>query len=449
MIMRQTGSIKEKIWQLMAILGPILVTQVSLCAMAFFDTTMSGHASAKDLAGVAIGGSIWMPVFTGISGILYAVVPLIGHLLGAERKDKIPFVLIQGIYLAIIVAVAVIGCGALLLQPILSSMKLEPQVYEIARRFLQGIAVGIVPFFVYTVLRCFIDALGYTRISMLISLLAIPINVGLNYVLIFGKFGFPHLGGVGAGYASSITYWFITLFSFYIIWRCKPFSGYRVFSKIYRCSLPAWREQLSIGLPIGFSIFFETSIFGVVTLLMSRFNTSTIAAHQVALNFASLVYMIPLSISMALAILVGFEAGAGRFKDARQYCRIGIGFALVMAVCCAVLLLEYSDQVAGLYSKNEEVIRLGSRFLMYAAFFQLSDALAAPIQGTLRGYKDVMFAFVSGLFSCWAIGLPVGYWLSEQSAFGPFGFWLGLIMGLASNAVCLSVRLHIVQKRQE
>ena len=184
---------------------------------------------------------------------------------------------------------------------------------------LVAISFGIPPLFVYLVLRSFIDGLGQTRVSMTIALLALPINVSLNYVLIFGKLGLPALGGVGTGVATAVTYWCLAAVALLIVIRSRLFSTYKLFRRIEVLSFPAWKEQLKIGIPIGFSIFFETSIFAVVAILMSAFDTVTIAAHQAALNFASLLYMVPLSMSMALTILVGFEVGGKRFSDAKQY----------------------------------------------------------------------------------------------------------------------------------
>jgi MATE family multidrug resistance protein len=445
--MKQTYSIQEKLRQLVVLLFPILITQCSLFGMTFFDTIMSGHASANDLAGVGIGASIWMPVFTGLNGILYAIVPIVAQLLGAKRKEEISFTVIQGVYLALAMSAVVILCGVFAITPILNSMKINAEVYRVAQGFLLAISFGVVPLFLSTIFRCFIDTLGYTRVTMMITIIALPINILLNYVLIFGKFGFPHLGGVGAGYASALTYWCIALISFYVIQQKKPFRDYHVVSRVYPISLAVWKEQLRIGIPIGIAIFCETSIFAVVTLLMSEFNTVAVAAYQVAINFASLLYMIPLSISMALTIAIGFEVGAQRFKDARQYSYIGISIAVMMALLCAIALFIFNEQVARIYTEDADVLKLAQEFLLYAIFFQLSDAIGAPIQGSLRGYKDVKVTFIMAFISYWVIGLPLGYMLANYSDFGAAGYWIGLILGLAFGASCLFVRLVAVERK--
>ncbi|MDZ5473827.1 MATE family efflux transporter [Bacillus sp. 31A1R] len=446
--MNQTYNKKQKINQLLVILIPVLVTQLGMFSMNFFDTTMSGHYSPEALAGVAIGSSLWIPVFTGLSGILLAITPIVAQLVGGKKDHEVAYNVIQGSYLALIMAIIVMIVGAFSLNPILKGMNLEREVYETAHDYLVALSFGMIPLFVYNVLRSFIDALGKTRVTMLITLLTLPINISFNYVLIYGKFGFPELGGVGAGYASAITYWLVTIISIFIIMKQKPFSEFQVFNKLYGISLRKWKEILLIGVPIGLSIFFETSIFSAVTLLMSNFDTATIASHQAALNFASFLYMIPLSISMALTIVVGFEVGAKRYKDAKEYSWIGVAMGVTLAVLCGIVLYLYREPIAGIYTSDANVLKLTAHFLIYALFFQLSDAIAAPIQGALRGYKDVNATFILSLISYWVIGLPFGYYLANSTDLGAFGYWIGLIVGLAAGAIGLSSRLIYIQRKK-
>ncbi|MGC5324668.1 MATE family efflux transporter [Brevibacillus sp. SYSU BS000544] len=445
--MRETLTFREKIRQFLSVLLPILISQLALFSMNFFDTVMSGKASPTDLAGVAIGTSLWVPIQTGLTGILLAVTPMVAQMYGAKRKDEVPYTVIQALYLAVTIAILIMICGGLLLNPILDLMSLETEVRQIARDFLIALSIGIIPMFMYTVLRSFMDALGMTRITMMITLISLPINVILNYALIFGNFGFPRLGGVGAGYASATTFWCITLISLYVVHKVYPFTELGVFSRFYRVSLKEWKEIMKLGVPIGFSIFFEVSIFAAVTLLMSQFNTMTIAAHQAAINFASFIYMVPMSIAMALTILVGFEVGAKRYKDARQYSYLGIGMALVLAMMFGVGLLLFTEQVAGFYTNDADVLQLTKHFLLYSILFLVSDAIAAPIQGVLRGYKDVTVTFIVALISYWVIGLPSGYLLANYTSLAAFGYWIGLITGLAAGAVFLFGRLLSLQKK--
>ncbi|PFA16214.1 MATE family efflux transporter [Bacillus cereus] len=445
--MKETHSFLQKIKQFVLLFFPIFVTQMSLFAMSFFDTTMSGHASATDLAGVAIGTSIWIPVSTGLTGILIATTPIIAQLVGSKQKDQVPHIVIQAVYLAIGVSLLVILVGFFAVSPILNGMHLEEQVEHIAAQFLSIIAIGIIPLFVYTVLRSFIDALGKTRTTMIITLLSLPINVILNYVFIFGNFGFPKLGGVGAAIASTATYWCILLITIIIIRTKEPFASFNIFRHLYRLSMSSWKELLKLGVPIGFAIFFETSIFAAVTLMMSNFNTTTIAAHQAAMNFASLLYMTPLSLAMAMTIAVGFEVGANRYTNAKQYSFIGIGLALAFSLLYSILLFVFDDQIASIYTTDIAVHDLAKEFLIFAILFQISDAIATPVQGALRGYKDVNMALIMTLIAYWIIGLPLGYILATYTSWAAKGYWIGLIIGLAFGATFLLIRLFQVQRK--
>ncbi|MBS4209853.1 MATE family efflux transporter [Bacillus sp. FJAT-50079] len=445
--MRQTYHLRERLQQLWVILIPLLITQLALFMMTFFDIMMTGRFSSDHLAGVAVGSSLWVPISTGLSGILLAITPIVGHLIGARKKQDVPISVIQGVFVAITMAIIIIIIGAFILNPVLDSMNLEDNVRHVAKHYLIYLSFGIIPLFVYNVLRAFIDALGKTRVTMIVTLTSLPIHFVLNYIFIFGKLGLPALGGIGAGIASAITYWIITLIAIWIIHKKAPFRDFGIFKTRARIHLQKWKEIFSLGLPIGLSIFIETSIFSAVTLFMSTFGTNVIAAHQAALNFASLLYMIPLSISMALTILIGYEVGAGRHKDARSYSWIGVMSGVSLSLLMGILLFIYRIEVAHIYSDDLEVVKLTSQFLLFAVFFQLSDAVQAPIQGALRGYKDVNVTFIMALISFWIIGLPVGFVLANYTELGPYGYWLGLIIGLAVGAITLSLRLRFIQKK--
>ncbi|WP_445505577.1 MATE family efflux transporter [Niallia sp. 03091] len=446
--MKQTQTTKQKLQQLFMILLPILVTQIGMFGLTLVDTIMAGHYSPIDLAGVAVGSSLWMPIYTGLTGILLAIPPIVSQLIGRKEEAKASFSVVQAGYLAIAMGVILIIIGYFALDPILNSMGLDHEVQTIAFRYLTALSFGIIPIFIYFVLRSFIDTLGQTQVTMFITLSAIPINIVLNYVFINGIWFFPELGGVGTGVATSITYWIILLIALHIVYHHQPFSRFKLLKTLHPLSWTKWKELLVIGIPVGFSIFFETSIFSAVTILMGHYNTNTIAAHQAALNFASLLYMVPLSISTALTILVGFEVGSNRLKDAKMYSWMGVSLAVVFAFISGIILFTFRAEIASLYTNDKNVLQLTAHFLIYAIFFQLSDAIQAPIQGALRGYKDVNSTFIMSLISYWVIGLPLGYYLSQYSNFGPFGYWIGLIIGLATGAIFLSSRLYYIEKKR-
>lgn len=445
--MYQTFTVKQKIRLFVIILFPIFMTQISMTLMNFFDTVMSGQSGAVDLAGVAIGSSLWVPVFTGVNGILLAITPMISHLVGANIKNQIPKTLQQGVYVSIFLAMVVILIGWLLLDPVLMMMDLDGEVRHVAKYYLVSLGTGIIPLFIFNTLRSFIDALGQTRLSMTILLLALPVNIVLNYIFIFGKLGLPAFGGIGAGIATSLTYYFICFVASLILSKAKAFQDYQVLKNWSKPNTALWKEQLLLGIPIGLAIFFETSIFSAVTLLMSAYDTITIAAHQAALNFANVLYMIPLSVGMALTIVVGFEVGAKRLKHARQYTYIGIGSGVFIAGFAGLILFLFNETVANMYSSDPAVASMIVQFIYFAIVYQFADAFGAPIQGALRGYKDVNTTLIIALLSYWGIGLPTGSVLANATSLEPFGYWVGIIAGLSTGALALFTRLLFIQKK--
>ena len=445
--MKQTFSYSEKIRSFFMILLPVLATQLSLEAIPFFGTIMAGQASPQDLVGVAAGSSLWVPVFVGLCGILAAIVPLVAHLLGAQKHEKVAPTVIQGLYLAILLSGIVILIGFFLVPIILHYTQLEPKANDAALGYLKGIAWGVPFLFLYTVLRSFMDGLGMTQKTMWVTFSVIPINGFFNWVLIEGRLGFPAYGGAGAGWAATFTYIFLLGFALFMVATQKKLKAYPLLKNWPAPSLKAFKEQLAIGLPIGFAIFCEVSIFCVVTLLMSSYGTLIMAGHQSAMNFSGLLYMLPLSISNTLTIIIGYEVGAKRYQDANKYSIIGMTFAFAIGLFFTFGIYQYQDQVALLYSKDTSTLAEILKFMVYARFFLLVDAIAAPIQGILRGYKDVRVTFFLAIFSYWIVGVPVGWFLAHNTHWGPFGYWIGLVSGLAAGAIGLSIRLWFIRKK--
>lgn len=446
--MDESLPLRKKPLNMAKITTPILITQVAMYLMTFFDILMTGRYDTQHLAGVTIGSSFWAPIYTGLAGILMSLTPIIAHLIGARQKEDIRPSVQQGLYVSIALSAIVFLIILFAVAPLLQAMPIENEVREVASAYLKGMSFGLLPLFSYTVLRSFFDAHGATRISMGIILLSAPINITLNYFLIYGVGIFPELGGAGAGYASALTYWLVFLIACTVAWRRGTFAKYRLFVQWGKVSFVKWKEILLIGIPIGFSIFVEMSIFSTVTLFMATYSTAVVSAHQIALNFTSLLYMIPLSISMGVTILVGQEVGAGRLRDARQYSYLSIGFAVFTSFISIAVLLLFREQIASLYTTDLDIVELSMQFFIYAALFQLSDAVQAPVQGALRGYKDVNVTFIMAIVSYWVLGLPIGYAMANLTNLGPYGYWIGLIAGLTIGATALTFRLRHIQKRR-
>jgi multidrug resistance protein, MATE family len=445
MYLAQTN--QDKLRQLVRMVIPILITQLGMFSMVFFNTILSGKYHSSDLAGVAIGSALWNPVFTGLSGILLAVSPLAAQRLGQKKEQDAVSVLIHGIFLAFGIGILVIAGGYAAAGPLLDWMDLSERVRNVAFGYLAGLGFGVIPLFLFNVLRSFMYSLGATRIVMVILLAALPINLFLNYVLIFGRWGFPELGGAGAGYATSLTY--IVMVGITVaVWLAQ--ASFASLLRLWSWGMLSMREMgelLKIGIPMGLSIFFESSMFAVVTILISAFDTTTIAAYQSANNIVAFLYMVPMSISIALTVLVGYEVGAKRYSDAKAYSWLGVGMGVLVALGAGLLLVWFRTEVASLYSNDPAVIVMTGQFLIFALFFMVSDAIQVTALAALRGYKDVNLAFMMTLIAYWCVCLPTGYMLAHFTPLGATGYWLGLTAGLLAAGVALSARLMYVQRR--
>lgn len=433
--------------RLLDVMIPILITQTAIMAMNFCDSAMSGHAGAVHLAGTAIGGNLWMPVMASLNGILLGSMPIIAHLLGRGERQNIGRVVRHTMLLATAFSLLLLVVGVLFLDRLLGTFGLEPQVHYIAKMYIAAIGVGVLPFFLSTALRALVDTNGYTGITMKIYLLALPVNAFLNYCLIFGKFGAPALGGIGAGLATGITYWLEFFIFVWVVHKLPAFAPLRIFTDKFKFDMAQLRENLSLGVPMGMAIFMEASIFGVIAIFIAKFGTVIIAAHQAAMSFTSLLYMVPLSFSMSLTIVVGVEAGARRFGEALRYSLLGIACNITVAVLLTIFVLFNREFIAGLYTSEPVIIRQTIGFLFYAMFFQVMDATAAPIQGILRGYKDVKATFWAGLAAYWLICLPLGCYFDYYMYFGPSSYWLSLDIGLLCAVLFLGGRFWYLQRK--
>lgn len=433
--------------RLLDVMIPILITQTAIMAMNFCDSAMSGHAGAVHLAGTAIGGNLWMPVMASLNGILLGSMPIIAHLLGRGERQNIGRVVRHTMLLATAFSLLLLVVGVLFLDRLLATFGLEPQVHYIAKMYIAAIGVGVLPFFLSTALRALVDTSGYTGITMKIYLLALPVNAFLNYCLIFGKFGAPALGGIGAGLATGITYWLEFFIFVWVVHKLPAFAPLRIFTDKFKFDMAQLRENLSLGVPMGMAIFMEASIFGVIAIFIAKFGTVIIAAHQAAMSFTSLLYMVPLSFSMSLTIVVGVEDGARRFGEALRYSLLGIACNITVAVLLTVFVLFDREFIAGLYTSEPVIIRQTIGFLFYAMFFQVMDATAAPIQGILRGYKDVKATFWAGLAAYWLICLPLGCYFDYYMHFGPSSYWLSLDIGLLCAVLFLGGRFWYLQRK--
>jgi MATE family multidrug resistance protein len=434
-------------WRTLALLGgPILVAQLAQMANGVIDTVMAGHASAEDLAAVGIGSAIWMPVFLFFMGLLGALQPIISGYNGSRETDRIMPATWQGLYIGAASAALMILL-LINMQPLFSLMNLDAHTTGIAVGYLDAFAWGVPFMLLMVALRGLTDGLGHTRVIMVFSVLGTLINLPLNWALIYGKFGLPELGGVGCGWATAISN---VVAAFAMVAYLNRSPVYRQFHLIADWARPDpqnLRYILRIGLPIGFTIFVEASMFCVIALFLAPLGPVVVAGHQIALNVTSLTFMVPLSIGLALTLRIAFLVGSGTPGTAHLLSRSSLILAGVTAVLFASSLFVFAGAIARLYTSDPEVQRVTTVLLKFAAAFQLVDVIQVTCISALRGYKDTRIPMFIMLFSFWGLGLPLGYVLTFTdllvSAMGAPGFWVGITAGLASAALLLGWRLFL------
>lgn len=438
-------------WSLLRLGSPILVGQLAQMSNSVIDTVMAGRASAVDLAGVAIGTSLWTPIFLFSIGLLNATQPIISGHRGAKTFHKIMPVTWNAGY----VAFAISCIAALLLtntEPVLVWIGASTEVAEVANHYLKAFAWGLPAIFMTIALRGLTDGLGQTWVYMSFSIASACINAPLNYILIYGKLGLPAMGGVGCGWATAISSWATLIIFVLYLNRARGFKDYRLFAHRQWPNKASVYELLNLGLPIGFTLFAEASMFSIIALLLAPLGADVVAGHQIALNVVALMFMVPLSLGLALTIRISYLIGASDLVGARRNARSSLVLVLGIALLHAGGLLFFREAIAGFYTHEPAVQQIASLLLVYGALFQLVDVLQIVGISALRGYKDTRVPMLIMLLSFWGIGIPLGQVLAATEwlmpAMGAPGYWIGLTAGLSHAALWLIVRLFWISGRE-
>lgn len=438
--------VKKDIKKLLSVMIPILVAQVSTAGVTFINTTMAGHAGADDLAGVSVGAGLFYPLLASIIGLLMAGTPLMAQLIGRKERESLPFIVRSGMVIGLSVWALFTAAYFFFIDDLLASLALEAAVEHIARYYLMTM-IGVVFFLALMIpLRCLTDTAGSTSISMKLFLMAPVINGIFNYLFIYGHGGMPALGGIGAGLATMMTYGFLLGLFLLVVMKSKDLGGRQIFASPALRSKDL-REYLVVGVPSGLSIFMEMSLFSLIIVFLSRYGTDALAAYQIADNFASLVYMLPVSCSMALTILIATAVGAGDMTLARRYKKAGFVVAMAGAMMTASFTVLFRNSIGSVYTDDAAVALIAGQFLIYSAGWQLFDAISTPIQGILRGLKDTRISFILMVLAYWGGCFPMSLFLDSHTALGADSFWLGLDFGVGCSAFLMILRLLYVERK--
>tara|TARA_R110002072_G_scaffold1780_10_gene14795 strand:- start:15693 stop:17048 length:1356 start_codon:yes stop_codon:yes gene_type:complete len=421
---------------------PLMGAQLAQMGMGVSDAIMAGQYSSADLAGVALGGSLLWPTMLLMMGLIQAVTPVVAQLNGARNYPEIGEVIRQGLWMALLGGVV----GVLILNnigPVYQLLGVDPVATQISIPYLAMASLGFPALMCFFCLRFLADGMGFTRPAMFIAMIALCLKIPLNYVLIYGKFGLPEMGGVGCGLANGIINWFQLLAIILVVSRKRfDITGWR-----NRFALPDWRRikpLLIIGLPIGASIFAEVGLFSFTTLLLGRLGADTVSAHNIAMNMNGVLFMPAMALGMAATIRIGFRVGATEIREARTTAALAIATTIIVALCGSVFIYFARFDLVKLYTLDMDVANQASTLLLFVSFFLIFDAIQSTAAGALRGFKDTRVPMWIALFSFWVIGLPLecilGFgWIGEPM--GVYGFWIGLAIGVGTAAMLLSIRL--------
>lgn len=430
---------------------PIILTQLATQAMGFVDTTMAGQVSAADLAAIALGASLWVPVSLLLRGIIMALTPVVAFHRGAQKLHRIRIEFIQMLWVAALVS-AILIVYLLLGEALLNAIGVAAEIIPITGDYVVALAIGVPGIAFFYTLNGFCEGMNNTRAPMLVSVIGLLINIPVNYVLIYGKLGFPAMGAVGCGWATSLVYWLMSAMLWSYIRYHHHYKNILHFVDI-KPRLKEIRHLLSLGVPIGMNIAVCGSIFAVIALLIGRIGAENVAAAQIALNISSMTYMVPMSLSFGITIRVGHSLGAKLERDARERSLYGIITAGLLSLVSVAMFLLFPEQIVRLYTSDPAVSATAMSLLMFTAIYQFSDALQTSANGALRGYKDTKVPMILAIASYWGLALPMGVILGITDIAGPAmgeqGFWIGIVTGLTVAAIAMLIRLALVIRRRD
>ena len=434
---------------------PVMLGMLGHTFVSLIDNIMVGQLGAAELAAVSLGNSfIFIAMSLGI-GFSTAITPLIAEADSEGNFEKGKSSFKHGLFLCTILSL-VLFTMILVAKPLMHYMKQPEEVVVLAIPYLDLVAFSLIPLIVFQGFKQFSDGLSMTRYPMYATILANIINVILNYVLIFGKLGFPQLGIVGAAIGTLVSRFIILFFLWYLLRKKEKSRDYVSNIKFFVLENSMIKKILNLGFPSAMQMFFEVAIFTDAIWLSGLLGKNPQAANQIALNLSSMTFMVAMGLSVAAMVRVGNQKGLQNFRELRRIAIsifiLGLGLAFVFAL----LFLAFHKILPTIYVDlndptnfidNSEVVAIAAKLLIAAAIFQLSDSAQVIVLGALRGLQDVKIPTLITFVSYWVIGFPISYFLGKEEAYASFGIWLGLLVGLTSAAILLYIRFNYLTKR--
>ncbi|MDH2924522.1 MATE family multidrug resistance protein [Nicoletella semolina] len=439
----------ENAKKILRLSAPIFISQLAASGMGVADIIMAGLVSDVDVSAIAVSNSIYFPLFIFVLGILNAITPTVSYLNGSGRRHLIAHQVRQGVWIVLFLSIPLL-LVYLNSHLILSFMHTPTAFSTKAQDYLFALCFGLLPALLSVNLRCMNDGLSNPKPAMVITFLGLILNVILNYVFIFGKFGFPEMGAVGCGVATAIVNWVMFGLMLCYCYHTKSQRDLRLFEKwIEKPCKATLTKLIKLGLPIGFSVFTEVMLFSASGLIISPLGAQVVASHQAALQTGSFFFMIPLSMSIAATILIGQTLGAKEIEKAKILSYHAMFTCAMIAIVMGVIIFLLKDSLPHLFTQEPTSLVIASNLLIFAAIFQIPDALQVVCNGILRAYKFTKPTLIITIICYWLIGIPFGYilamtdWLVEPMAAA--GFWVIFCLCLTLASVFLFTQMRKIQ----
>ena len=434
---------------------PVILGMLGHTVVALVDNIMVGQLGTAELAAVSLGNSFMFIAMSLGIGFSTAITPLIAEADSEGDFDKGKSSFKHGLFLCTVLGIALFTM-VFIAKPLMYAMKQPPEVVDLAMPYLNLVAASLIPLIVFQAFKQFSDGLSMTKYPMYATIAANIVNVILNYIFIFGKFGAPELGIVGAAIGTLVSRVIMVAYLWYRLSQHHKSRAYVLNVKLFKLSKQMLKKMINLGFPSAMQMFFEVAVFTAAIWLSGILGKNPQAANQIALNLASMTFMVAMGFSVTAMIRVGNQKGLKRFKELRRIALSIFLLTTLLAVVFAIFFMIFNTVLPKLYldlddpmdfADNFEVVSIASKLLIIAAVFQISDALQVVVLGALRGMQDVKIPMVITFIAYWIIGFPVSYYLSMYTDYGSSGIWFGLLAGLTASAVMLYLRFNYLSKK--
>ena len=439
-------------WKLAA---PVMLGMLGHTFVSFVDNIMVGQLGTAELAAVSLGNSFMFIAMSLGIGFSTAITPLIAEADSEQNFIKGKSSFKHGLFLCTLLGV-LLFLLVFFAKPLMYLMKQPDEVVLLAIPYLDLVAFSLIPLIVFQGFKQFSDGLSMTKHPMYATILANIINIVLNYVLIFGKFGFPQLGIVGAAYGTLISRFIMLGYLWYLLKNKEKSKEFVTNVKFFVLDKLMLKKIINLGAPSAMQMFFEVAIFTAAIWLSGLLGKNPQAANQIALNLSSMTFMVAMGLSVASMIRVGNQKGLQKYFELRRIAFSLFIMGILFAFLFALIFLVFHNVLPKIYVDfddvenfidNKEVVQIASKLLLAAAIFQISDSIQVIVLGALRGLQDVKIPTIITFISYWLIGFPVSWFLGKEDAYGSFGIWLGLLAGLSTAAILLYIRFNYLTNK--